>query len=409
MKFKVERIVLLREFLVTQMNHWFLFPVYVALTVIFKVSDKISAPLPLLWLLLGALPFLFYLARRYLKKAWQTVCIHIAMIPLMLFLPAGHLILTILYLLFAAGYIGYSFYLLLKTKDRQDAKFYPVPGVILFVFILYLLHNQGYLQWDRFFIMALIVLLGIYFVIYYIEQYLDFLTANNSSAGHMPMGEMFRSGMGLVLAYTAVSVIILFCMSHTSWLKYFLNLLKQGMLYIVSLIFGLPYQENVTKRILPEQELPEMYEGTGLSATETIITVLIGILLFILAVKVLLTVIRLIQSRLKERFPVHKKSGEDVEDVREECDIVKKKRAPQFSSLSKDPDLRVRYLYKKRILTSIKEFSKKGRNERLERCTARETGRILDRKELSPLYEKARYSAGGCDKEDVKQMRRVCK
>lgn len=421
MKTKTERITLLRELLVTQMNHWVLFPLYSMFAVVLSDITGTGKPHILLWLVLGIVPFSLYLGRCMLKKFRSLFALHICVILIMFVLPAEHIVFSVFYGLIGIGYVIYSCYLWSATANRQDVKTYPLLTVVSSVICLYVLHIQGHTEWDTTYIILLILILGVYFVIYYIEQYQNFLTVNNSSAGHIPASEMFRSGMGLVLGYTGIGTIALILFSNMEWLRRILNIFKKLMISFLNLILSLfPNDaENIAEEI-PEEALEIVEDASGMSFTEEtfwlwdvleyVIMFAVLVLLIFALIKLALFLARFIKAKLKG-FSMHKSedSEEEVLDVREKCDIVKNQnRNRSFPFLNLSPTERIRSYYKKRILSSRSDFPQGGENK-LNLYTARESSKILEREKLADIYEKARYSNQECDSEDVRRMKEACR
>lgn len=421
MKTKAERITLLRELLVTQMNHWALFPLYSMAAVILSDITKTGKPRILLWLVLGAVPFALYLGRCRLGKFRSLFALHFGVIVLMCLLPSEHIVFRILYGLIGICYVIYSCYLWSSTDHRKDIKFYPLLTVALSVICLYVLHFQGHTEWDTTYVSLLIFVLGVYFVVYYIEQYQNFLTVNNSSAGHLPASEMFRSGMGLVLGYTGIGTIILLLFSHRNWLRGILNTLKTLLILSLNWILSLFPQnsENIVEEI-PEEALTVMDGTSGMEfADETfwfwnvleyvIELAFLAFLVFAL-IKLALFLTRFIKTKLKGFSKDElKTSEEEVLDVREKCNIIKNQnRRLKLPFLNLSPAERIRSYYKKRILASRSEFPQGGETQ-LNLYTARESSRLLSREEIAFIYEKARYSNEECSSEDVKRMRETCR
>ena len=421
MEAKTERIVLLRELLVTQMNHWSFFPLYSMIAVIIGDIAGTGKPHISLWLVIGIVPFFLYLGRCRCKKFRSLFALHFCVILLMFLLPAEHIAFRVFYILIGAAYVIYSCYLYATTATRQDIKFYPLLAVAFFFFCLFILHSQGHAEWDAAFATLLIVVLGIYFVIYYIEQYQNFLTVNNSSAGHIPTAEMFRSGMGLVLGYAGIGTVALLLFSNKDWLKGILNMIPPLFLSFLNLLLSFFRQDS--GNITPEttEEMPVVMEEASemefvgetfwlWNVLEYVIEFAFLALFIFLLIKAVLFLIRFIKEKLGNLHPgAEGSSGEEVFDIREKCDIVKNRnRSHSFAFIRLSPAERIRFYYRKRILSSRNAFPQ-GSETQLNRYTARESGRILEREKIAGIYEKARYSDKECDSEDVKRMREACR
>lgn len=418
---KTEQITLLRAVLVTQMNHWIFFPVYV--TCILLLGDIVgyTSPRILLWFLLGAIPFMLYLGRQKIKSFWKFALLHLAVVAVMFLLPAPHIAIRVFWILLGVSYAVYSIYLQFKTAERQDTKIYPLFSILIPVVMLAFLHHQGHYDWDQRFVTTLIITLGLYFLVYYIERYLNFLKVNNSSAGHIPATEMFHSGMGLVIGYTSIGILILIFLSNLNWLRNILNYLKKLFLAFTAWFLSLFPRGNdtVTEEITDSPPITMMDDMGMLEVGETFwlwsileeaLEILVMIGLVFALIKGLLFLFKFIRNKM---VGLQRKndnySDEKVIDVREKCDIVKQKgHSLKLPFWATDPRERIRQMYKKRILSSRKLLAG-GSDSALKQYTARESAQMLECEQLADIYEKARYSQEECNYEDVKRMKIACK
>ena len=112
-------------------------------------------------------------------------------------------------------------------------------------------------------------------------------------------------------------------------------------------------------------------------------------LFIFLLIKAVLFLIRFIKEKLGNLHPgAEGSSGEEVFDIREKCDIVKNRnRSHSFAFIRLSPAERIRFYYRKRILSSRNAFPQ-GSETQLNRYTARESGRILEREKIAGIYEK---------------------
>lgn len=426
MNSKPDNITLLREFLITQMNHWMLFPIY---TVFAAMCDNTfgrnisPSSRILLWLVFGLIPFLLYLGRILFKKFWGLGFLSVAIIFLMYMIPTSHVAMQVLHIGVGLGYVINSIYLRMQTTHKNNSKIPPSAGVVISAVCLFVLFYQGHTGWTSSFITILIASLGLYFIAYYIEQYQNFLSANAGSAGYIAEKEFFRSGASLVIGYTGIGLLIMFLVSNTTWLSVILQVIKNILIFILRLLFSLIPKDTQTEE-LPSSptavEMPGYMEQMEAAETSPIwvflekvaIVLTVAAVVFLL-VKIMIFLVKFIQKMLINFEPeILKHSGaEDVFDVREKCAIDKDSdwQMP-LPFLIRNPKKRIRQLYKKRILSSRTAFSQDHKDASyLNLFTARESSRILNRDELARIYEKARYSNEDCDTEDVKQMKNACR
>lgn len=421
MKIKQERIMLLRELLVTQMNHWTFFPLYIVFVVILSNITNAGAPNPLHWLFLGVLPFLFYVARSRLKFV-PMLLLHMAVMGISIILPSENMVIRIFQVAVTFLYVIYSIVLRVNEREKKDGKVVPLLMMGISVLTLYLLHYLDHREWDFAIITGLIVIIALYFLNYYVEQYQNFLTVNQSSAGHIPAREMFHSGMSLVAGYTGIGVAILILVSNANWLLVILNAGKGILGFLLRGIQALFSSDEPPKEELTISEstgtaggmMEGLEPGDGFwlwQVLEYIIIFILFVLLAIVLVKCFISLSRLLLEKLKQSHAIRQEvSADEVVEVREKCEIIRDNhRKRDFLFWNLKPAERIRQLYKKRILASQSCLAGDNQSRSLNLFTARECGRILEREELAYLYEKARYSQEECNNEDVKRMKTVCK
>lgn len=421
MKIKQDRIMLLRELFVTQMNHWTFFPIYLAFVVILGDITKTGTPNPLYWLFSGVIPFLFYIARTKLKFVWM-ILLHMVVIGIYVILPSENIVIKLLQVAVALIYVVYSIALWAKEREKKDGKVLPLLMVGISILTMYLLHHQNHREWDSAVIISLIVVIGLYFMNYYIEQYQNFLTVNQSSAGHIPAKEMFRSGIGLVTGYTGIGIVLLILVSNADWLLAILNVVRIILSFFVRGIQSLFSSEEPPKEELTISESSDMAgdmmaglepgEGFWLWQVLEYIIIFAFLALFVIVlIKCLVNLVRWLRKKLKQPYVIKQDiSADDVVDVREKCEIIRDNQwSKDFRFWNLNPANRIRQLYKKRILASQHSLTGENESKNLNLFTARESGRMLEREELAYLYEKARYSREECSSEDVKRMKTACK
>lgn len=403
-----EKIIIGKELLVTQMNHWFLFPI--AATAAGLINN--GKPDMRIWLLLSALPFLLFLVRRYTNKGLALLFTHAALAVLVLCIPEERLLVKALYLFYAVGCIVYSFYLRIITDNRLDQNVNPIFAVALSAIMLLFQQFQGNRDRDLYYVLPLIISLGLYLIHYYVEHYLHFLVVNESNAGCIPQKEIFRSGIKLAALYAGAGMVILLMTSNTAWLAYLLKQIKNGLVWLLSLI---PWGEGQGEQVYEIYEepagdmgwLPPQEMGDPLWLWVLLERILLTVLAVAAAAAFVLALARLVRfllSRMRENISLEQSRLDSVGDVRERCGIEREHTRHRAFFSFPTPAERIRRLYKKRILAEKQAILQDGETKRLETLTARECGLRIDADVLVQLYEKARYSAEECTKEDVKRI-----
>ena len=460
---KKERIIIARDFCITQMNHWILYTIIMTALGICGVSR----PSLWLWALLSLVPFVMFLARRYFDAFWQILVSHGAVLGLTFLLPTPDQVQKIVSLVLVAGYVMYSLYLRLhvsemadtfvgessisisqspeplpvKDGDRMDRKLNPWIALLLSVAAMSLRHYQGQISLgdemlegfgaafkltaqvnlDRYYIGAVVLFFGLYCLEYYMEHYLHFLQVNDSSTGHMPAGEIFRSGMGLTCIYTGVGVVVMLLVSHVEWLagvgayvkrflQWLFSLLPQSETTIVEEETREQVQENVN--MLEQLGLEEGKSSIIWEVLERIVMIAGAIALVVLIVWASYQVFCYLMKKFSIRAHVDQRTMEAVVDVRESCAIekTKKEKRPMWEFLTNAG--RIRRIYKKEVLKSLPSPNAGGRlldrkitREGIQAMTPSEWGQAADKEALAAVYEKVRYSNEECTAEDVRIAR----
>lgn len=416
---KTKNIELLHEILTEQMNHWLLFPC--ALT-IWGISERYTGkvgPIILLWVLCGLFPFLFFVIRSRIDGFFKFMFLHLAVSApgtVILFL-LDRMILLFICSACAVGYMIYSLIVYLNDDKPDTVPLHPVVGMLLSAFSILLLRYQNIIGWDLYFVVPLVAALALYALTLYIRQYMEFLTVNASSAGHLPAADMFRSGFLLVSGFVLCGAVILLT---------FANVGNYGPLWMTikrwlrdslrSMFSGLPQSEPndlaplTEVEIEPTEIIPQVTEiGQPALIWQILEIAAYVVVSCFLAFCLIVFLFRMIQF-LRFRFARSiqgRKTEQELEpdmDVREKCGIerITAKRRNLSELLS--PAQRIRRLYKKRILASVQELTE-GSRQRLRILTPRECGRRLEEEGMAQIYEQVRYSNSEATADTLRQMK----
>lgn len=411
---KRTKIILLRELLVTQMNFWALFPVMLTLLILSGVMQGNEPPVLIWCLMMSFLPFALYFLRQYVPSPRIFMALHIGIIVFLHLVLAGSGMIRFASVGMGIVLIVNSIYLRLRFGTYEDKVMPPVGAVLIAGGCFFLLQVQGYLQWKGLVCFLLILVLCLYFLIYFIEKYLSFLSVNEGSASHIPEKEIFRSGMKLALGYTMLGALILFLTADITWLNGIADLLKQVLIAFVSIVIYLFMSMGKPMELQYQQSgqgggplFPnDASESFWLWDALTVIALLaIGVGITIAAYKGIRSAIRYLHGNWEQKFqePQAPQLSED-NDRRErlQTDGVRKKRGrilPKFLSVNE----RVRRLYHKQALRLGTD------SDRLRRMTARECAGRLQMPVLGETYEKARYSGQECTAAELRRMKAACK
>lgn len=411
---KKQKIMILKEFLIVQMNHVVLFTVMV--TVLGLLGG--NRPDILRWGWFGLFPFALFGVRQTFKKLLPFLFIHIILAAGMFFILWPEGMMRVIFIVFLSGYIIYSFFLRLRTEDGVDKTMHPGMAVGIIAVMVLLLHFQGKQEWGGYYVFALIVFLGIYFIYYYINNYQYFLKVNESTASHIPEQEMFHSGIGLAAIYSVFSVAALILVTNIGWIYRIMNqliqVLKQGLVRILSWLFELlgtdiepSVEDEITNgQLSPGTESMESMETFWLwGVLEKIFMAAFYCLLIAAAILIFVKLIRFLHERFDGKLKKQASGLDGAGDVREKCEIIRMKSEKKsfFSFLT--PRERIRRIYRKRVLEGKEVLIGERDSSMLNTFTARECGRRLEAERLADIYEKARYSDCECTAEDVKEIK----
>lgn len=408
-----------KEFLTQQMNHWMLFPMVLTALGIRRELTGRGSPEVLLWALCSAFPLIFFAFRCRVRRFYLFALLHMGVVGgavlLSWSLPSLEGVLCVLC---AAAYALYSIFLQMK-KDALYTEPIQLPvGVTISVLSLLLQHYQGVDDWDAWYSFTLIGTIALFFIIFYLQRYLDFLAVNKSSAGYLPASEMLRSGLGLALGYTLLGAFLLAAVTHSDLFSGVVRYVKEAFLRLLRYLFSL-LPESGPGDVMP---LPEATEDLSMAGTLPregpfwlwevlwrIVETAALLALVFLAAKLLLRFLKWLRQYLVLRKPGGELQEEEAFDLRERCGIEKtqdKKKQKRFDIFSHRE--RIRRLYKKKLLAASMVMSERERG-RLEYDTAREWEARLDAEGMAELYEQARYSRREVTGADVKRMKDACR
>lgn len=424
---KTERLELIIEMLATQMNHWIFFPlVMTALGLALQLSGNPAEGGPgfLLWAVCGLVPLACFLFRNYAERFWVFLLCHGAVIAGMLLLasllPVSGAVVCVVC---GLAYTVHSFALRLREDSAvfTDA-IHPVTALGISVAANFMFHRQEDMpDWDRYYLFILIGVFACYLMIYYLKHYLSFLQVNKSSAGYLPAREILHSGIGFVLPYTLVGVLILTLSLNVDWLEPIWRILKAGLKLVLRFLVRLMPNGRV-------EEEPILTEDTGYAPEAGMLSLFpaetfwlwevleyAAIVLFVCGCAyVLVRALRALVRFLREKFGGRSNSEslaagrEEVCDIREKCDIERREAGRMKAGLFQrfSPLERIRRMYKKRVLSGKPEDRDR---EALNYMTARECAEELSLPDMAEVYERARYSGREATAEDAGRMKLACR
>lgn len=413
-------LVTLKEFLVTQLNHFNLYIIALTITVIADNSIHCGRLNPFMWFVIGLIPLLFYFARKYVKRFWVFILIHIFMLLLMLILPTPHIVFRVVNFLCVLGYCIHSICLSFEHKNIHNGMIIPPVTVVISFLTLCTLSYLKLEGWTQYYLFLTILIICVYFIVYYMDHYLKFITVNEHSTGHIPQKAILFSGLKLLLSYMFIGMIILMITANFTWLESILAPIKNFFMGVLRKLFSWLPQKTGNIEEQPDLSLLEdMSEIMPLPPEETfwlweVLEKLLGIIVICLLAYFILKgffkLITYIHDKVKLNGYVDNTVSDKVYDIREKCDMIRKdkKRSKDiFAKLTYEE--RIRKSFKKKLKASKHLICEKGDESALSYYTARECADTLENPRLGALYEKARYSNIPCDKSDVSAMKEACK
>lgn len=376
-----------------------------------------------IWAAMLFFPAIYALIRSHVRVFIPFLILH-ALFPLaILILPVGWLVKVFMFVM-AMGYVVWSLNIHYEKKDDDDYMVAPAGAVGVMgamTLIETLIAKNG---WENCYLFMIILYLGLYFITYFVGQYLFLRQVSKTSAGVIPEREIFVSGMRQTVLFTLGSVGILILTANIGWVSYLLSWLWRGVRIVLSALFSLLPNEETTETEgttdrdsgtikLPE-ELTQMEENELvvklLNILENVVVAVIVIALISVATVVLVKGFDYLRKFFSARWREKAGGEENRVDVRESCSIEKseKKAAGWFAFLNNRE--RVRKIFRKKVLKHKGNIVGKRSVETLEYMTASECCRKLPEEQemsarLAKLYEKARYSEEEITGEEVRRVR----
>lgn len=406
---KQERLLAFQNFLVTQMNYWILFSI--AVTVIGLIGEQ--PPLMWQWALCSLVPLAFFGIRRYTNGFLLFAAGHAAVAAVFFLLPYRSLPERLLTYLYVLGFLIYSLYVRIKTTERTDAPLHPGFAVGIAALALLLQHYQGHRDWDLYYVIPLICFFGLYYIQLYLEEYRVFMVVNDSSTGRIPQREMFISGVTLAALFSGGAMLLLLLTSNVGWVAGIASVLKTVLSWILRLFASEGGEEEavVIEESMGEEPMENLFPMEEAEPfflwqlLEKLVIVLMYCAVIALAIFCIYKLITFLHEHFQRRMIPLDASLEAGADVREKCQVERrrKERRSLFEGLGAAE--RIRRIYKKEIWSERKRLVPEDQPGLLRTLTPGECGKRLDRRQLTQIYEKARYSDRECTAEDVKRAR----
>lgn len=413
----IKKLEILHEIITEQMNHWLLY--MVALAVMGSAEKYMRHPGPnaIMWALCSLFPLVFFIIRDRIRRFWLFGILHLAAAAPAFFIAPFKTTEFFLCVACGVGYMIHSFMMGTKSDRPYAEPLHPALSLLVSALSLLLLHYQGKRDWDAYFVIVLAFVFGLYALTLYIRQYLEFLTVNESSAGYLPVTEMFRSGFGLVTGYAIAGMVLLLVLGNIGNYDVLWEVIKKWGRDILSRLASLFRTPNPEQQTLTEAEmLPSEFLPTGADSPvlhlfwrilEIVGLVVLSAALAYFLIRGIIFWVRFLIERFSRLFARRKniQEGVDVVDIREKCgtslkEPVKRRKFTELLSIEQ----RIRRLYKNHILASAQTLTQ-GDVQALRFLTPRECGQQLKEEQMAAIYEQTRYSNRESTQETLREMR----
>ncbi len=405
------------EILTEQFNHWTLFSVALLFMCATSGDTGIFTPNVWPWIVCALFPFALFMIRSKFQQISGFVLLHIAVIGVAFLIPTSNIVYRCIYVGTAVYYVINSLHLRYK-KNSIYSRMISVPLAFGLFFASSLSANIMIgKKWAAYYLISMIVSMALFYVILYIQRYLDFLNVNKSSAGYMPARDMFRSGINLVLWFTGGCVVFFLLSMFTNVMGDLLTVISDAFMKLLKYLFSLLPESDYVEQPIEKDEYDVSGGLLGLGRQETfwlwdllqfVFLVALFIVIVWLLIKLILKLIEFIQGHFKATRKTEMEEDDSI-DIREKIEIEKRperKRKNPFDRFS--PTARIRHLYKKKLLNATVGMSSSD-TDKLGIYTASEWEGKLQTNGMANIYEQARYSTREMTPTDVKKMRDACK
>ena len=417
---KEKALILFREIIVTQTNHWSLFALSYGLSVMLSEVYSIMRLSLICWGIMGLGLVLNYIIRINTRKMIVSIGLH-----LLTFIGMS---LTgfyeFEYLLLHAGFA--FFYCILSIVkqhgglDQEDEPF-PIPVIsILICAPFFILTLQQYDNITNIYRNLLICLFTMFFMQHYFGRYAKFVRLNEHSAGFFPKSEIMGAGLKGVIIYVGVSAGLFFAIANmdslTEFGDFIMNKLKQWIRDFFRIIFAGSDPEPKTSNPLDYNDFDSLTAKMGQGEVREqsifgmIIEKLIWLLIILFALYCLYKLVKKILSLFSLRLDRPDIIVDDVvTDVRESCDTVSlKEKKVKEKRFFLNPRQKVRRSFKLLAKDKVFRICKSGDIKQLAFKTSGECSAAVKTPDISVMYDRARYSDEEITEQDAAAMKKIC-
>lgn len=408
-------------FLATQLNY---IPALMAILTIYFGIMKMQPDIGKL-VLLGLLPFGFYLIRYFVQNLIGFFALHLLWAALPYFF-ADNEIEKIFFILTSIVFFGMSVYFKVAKKQIEDSILFAAMSCIIAI-ISYFAALSGYGEAAAGTIATLTIVYIVFYMLYqYIKGYLSYIKNNEVSNQNIPKIHIFKTSFSTMVGFLTLFVgfaLLLVKGNLFADLIYKIgDLLKRFIIWLLSFAPEAMEQGEAVEEIA---EATENLEGLGgetqslyqlspeiMELIDNIVTIGAYIISGIAILLITYGLFRAIMAAFKVKREVNEEEVVLVKDKVtkiERRQKVKKEKQSQFTKERKIRKLYEDLIYKKTVEGKRNKQEKNASLEKLKYQTPKEQCKGVQKKEdIQSLYEKARYSDSEITKEDVKQMKKIC-
>lgn len=402
---KSKLIIISRDILTVILNHFLFFTAPVMFFGMFQLKN---AHIPV-FIALIIIPLYFLLLRYVVKNTVLLLILHLPVVFLAANISSNGLV-NVMSVIISICYIILSVFAVFKLRRRQDLVFPPIMIIaLIFGFsivdiLIAKYHSQS------FYLFSALVYIPIYLIYSYIDNYIEFVSINESSASNIPKKRIFNSGMKQNIFFTVFTTIVLFLLSTFDFLaKFVLSLGEKLFLALRKILLslnisGLKPVDGGTG--FNDAEPPKMVGKEMDSFWFDLLGVFINVVGIIFAIALFFVIIKGFGSLFKNAKIKNTNSivFKDELDIYEKCEIDSIKKERLKRSVFTDKRGKIRKAYKKKILKGKQKIIGGEDKLKLQYLTAKECCDKLSEPVLKELYEKAKYSNKEITSEDVKLL-----
>ncbi|MBR4540856.1 MAG: hypothetical protein IKO54_01620 [Lachnospiraceae bacterium] len=417
---KERTLILIREVIVTQTNHWSLFALSYGLSVMLSAAYDIPRLNLLLWGVMGLGLIVNYFIRLKTRRMGTSILLHF-----LVFLLMSVTGLTCWEYLALHGGFAFFYCLLSLVKqyggqEQEDEAFsIPVIAILICAPFFVLTLNQ-YENITGIYRNLLICLFTMFFMQHYFGRYGRFVKLNEHSAGFFPKSEIMGAGLKNVIIYVGVSAGLFFGIANMKALTEFGNFIKEKLgywiKYLLRKIFGSNEEvEQIAAERLDYNDYDSLTAKLGQAEIkeESLFSIIIQKIIWFMIILLILYALYRFVKKILALFSMKLDTegvivDELVMDVRESCDkssIKEKKTREKRFFLT--PREKVRRFFRYSAKEKCYRICKSGDPAALGYKTSGECGNAVGVPELSALYDRARYSEEEITEQDVSEMKKI--